>query len=605
MIQKKEIDLAIKFFNKGQFLQAISILDSLKTKENNILEKIFYLRALSFENLKKYDQAIKNYYNLINIDKLNLPSHFNLGNIFLKIEQIDKAESFFQRCLAIDKNFEPALINLTSIYLKQKRFKENIDLLKNDLYQNQTLNHNKLVGFLETKNHIGFLKFCRKIINNCNLSENEKSKLFNLIGIYFKNFSKYKAAVLYFKKSLNYKFNHLTNTNYLSCKILLDLEKNLTKKKEKNILTPLSTFNKVQYLKESKKIKIGFISSDFREHAVNYQLFDFFSSLAKDDKFILDFFYNYHTNDHLTNKLQSQIKNWSNIYYQNDEDIFQNIKNKQLDFLIDLNGLSDGNRNAIFDNKPASCLINWCGWLTSTFNKNFDYILGDSFVFSGSQKNDYFENALCMPRIWSTLSKSLIKNKPNEIRNIKNDKSVFICPQRYDKINKDVILCWKDIINSDLTKELYLSNNCYADPFILKKTLKKFKYYDCNIDKIKFFYNNDRYHSLEIYKKADIALDTFPYSGGTTTFELLYLNIPVITLKGNHFISNTSYSLNMNLELEHCVANSVSDYISKSIELSKNPKLYSDVQDQIIKKIHKDDVFSSSYFYKDFVSLFL
>jgi protein O-GlcNAc transferase len=350
---------------------------------------------------------------------------------------------------------------------------------------------------------------------------------------------------------------------------------------------------------------MGFISSDFREHAVNYQLFDFFSLLAKDDKFILDFFYNYHTNDHLTNKLKSQIKNWSNIFFQNDEDIFQNIKDKQLDFLIDLNGLSDGNRNAIFDNKPAPCLINWCGWLTSTFNKNFDYILGDSFVFSGSQKDDYFENALSMPRIWSTLSKSLIKNKPNKIKNIKNEKSVFICPQRYDKINEEVILCWKDIVNSDSTKELYLSNNCYADPFILQKILKKFKYYDCNINKIKFFYNNDRFRSLEIYKKADIALDTFPYSGGTTTFELLYLNIPVVTLKGNHFISNTSYSLNMNLELGHCVANSASDYTSKSIELSKNPKLYLDVQNQIIKKIHKDDVFSSSYFYKDFVSLFL
>lgn len=604
MIQKQEIDLAIELLNKGQFSQAVNVLNSIKTKDIHILRKILYLKALSFDSLKKYDQAIKNYYNLIDIDKLNLPSHFNLGNIFLKIEQIDKAELFFKRCLAIDKNFEPALVNLTSIYLKQKRFKENIDLLKNDLYQNQTLNFNKLISFLETKNHIEFLQFYRKINNNFDLSENEKSKFLNLIGIYFKNFSKYKAAALYFEKSLKYKFNHLTNNNYLSCKILLDLENNLTKK-EKNITTSLPISNKVQYLKKSKKIKMGFISSDFREHAVNYQLFDFFSLLAKDDRFILDFFYNYHTNDHLTNKLQSQIKNWSNIFFQNDEDIFQNIKDKQLDFLIDLNGLSDGNRNSIFDNKPASCLINWCGWLTSTFNKNFDYILGDSFVFSGSQKDDYFENALSMPRIWSTLSKSLIKNKPNKIKNIKNDKSVFICPQRYDKINEEVILCWKDIVNSDSTKELYLSNNCYADPFVLQKILRKFKYYGCNINKIKFFYNNDRFRSLEIYKKADIALDTFPYSGGTTTFELLYLNIPVITLKGNHFISNTSYSLNMNLELEHCVANSASDYTSKSIELSKNPKLYLDVQDQIIKKIHKDDVFSSSYFYKDFVSLFL
>ena len=604
MIQKQEIDLAIELLNKGQFSQAVDVLNSIKTKDIHILRKILYLKALSFDSLKKYDQAIQNYYNLIDIDKLNLPSHFNLGNIFLKIEQIDKAELFFKRCLAIDKNFEPALVNLTSIYLKQKRFKENIDLLKNDLYQNQTLNFNKLISFLETKNYIEFLQFYRKINNNFDLSINEKSKFLNLIGIYFKNFSKHKAAALYFKKSLKYKFNHFTNNNYLSCKILLDLENNLTKK-EKNITTSLPISNKVQYLKKSKKIRMGFISSDFREHAVNYQLFDFFSLLAKDDKFILDFFYNYHTNDHLTNKLKSQIKNWSNIFFQNDEDIFQNIKDKQLDFLIDLNGLSDGNRNAIFDNKPAPCLINWCGWLTSTFNKNFDYILGDSFVFSGSQKDDYFENALSMPRIWSTLSKSLIKNKPNKIKNIKNEKSVFICPQRYDKINEEVILCWKDIVNSDSTKELYLSNNCYADPFILQKILKKFKYYDCNINKIKFFYNNDRFRSLEIYKKADIALDTFPYSGGTTTFELLHLNIPVVTLKGNHFISNTSYSLNMNLELEHCVANSASDYTSKSIELSKNPKLYSDVQNQIIKKIHKDDVFSSSYFYKDFVSLFL
>ena len=118
MIQKQEIDLAIELLNKCQFSQAVNVLNSIKTKDIHILRKILYLKALSFDSLKKYDQAIKNYYNLIDIDKLNLPSHFNLGNIFLKIEQIDKAELFFKRCLAIDKNFEPALVNLTSIYLK-------------------------------------------------------------------------------------------------------------------------------------------------------------------------------------------------------------------------------------------------------------------------------------------------------------------------------------------------------------------------------------------------------------------------------------------------------------------------------------------------------
>jgi len=606
LVVQKKIDQAISLIKKKKFRQASEILIILKTEDINLSFQFKYLLGVCYENLKEKNNAVKSYSDALNLNPNHLPCLFNLANLYIDINHIISID-LFKKCLAINKDFEEARLNLSSIYLKIKNFVEANKILGANYYINNELNINKLCALYELRLHVEFIKLARKIRKSLNqISPKLASKYYTALGVYFLYFRKINLSKKYFKKAVALNKNSRSKLNLRETenleKIFLNLKKMDTKK-----TNTINSFNKSIFFSIAKnKIKIAFVSSDFRQHAVSYQLYDFLIYLLKNfkDNYDFYFFYNYISEDNITINLKKNSSNWFNIFSKSDNEVFDIIKKLKINILFDLNGLSENNRNSIYYNKQADILINWCGWLTSTYNKNFDYILGDSHVFENFNQSFYLEKPLVLKRIWSTISKSLIKNQPNFSKE-KNSKTIFLCPQRFDKINNDeLILAWKEIINHENTQKLYLSNLSFSDSHLQNKILKKFKNFNCDLEKIKFCYSNDRFSYLEKFKEVDIALDSHPYSGGTTAFELAYMLIPTITLKRNHFISNSTYSVNANIGLQNCISSSNQEYVSKAIELSKNNTLYNDVRNQIKNKVFNEDIFCHKKFTSDFLDLF-
>ena len=170
-----------------------------------------------------------------------------------------------------------------------------------------------------------------------------------------------------------------------------------------------------------------------------------------------------------------------------------------------------------------------------------------------------------MPKIWNCHSGIDIKRTFNEPPFLKNNFVTFASFNNYSKINKSVIETWSKILKEVKNSKLILKS---SSPRITDILSEKFHNQGV-LDSVEFMNTKTNFEDhINLYKKVDIALDTFPYNGVTTSFESIWMGVPVITMKGYNFNSRCGESINKNLNLTSMIADDENDYISKAKEFS-------------------------------------
>ena len=140
---------------------------------------------------------------------------------------------------------------------------------------------------------------------------------------------------------------------------------------------------------------------------------------------------------------------------------------------------------------------------------------------------------------------------------------------------------------------------------IKKKIIDQFEKRKINIKKLVLEEGSPRKKLMESYNKIDITLDPFPYSGGTSSFESIWMAVPVLTKKGSKFISCTTESINRNIEMSDWVAHDENEYVIKAIEFSKNLKQLSKIKKKLILMAPESPLFNASLFAEQFKNLIL
>ena len=157
----------------------------------------------------------------------------------------------------------------------------------------------------------------------------------------------------------------------------------------------------------NKKIKLGFLSGDLRDHSVNFFFKDLISKIDK-NKFTIFAFSNLELSRHhktITSFYQKNFDEWYDVIDQTDEELVNLIRSLELDILIDLNGFTYGNRVNVFAARSANIQISWCGYNNSLGIKNMDYLIADQNLIKKEEENLYKEEVLYLPDIWNAMSK--------------------------------------------------------------------------------------------------------------------------------------------------------------------------------------------------------
>lgn len=532
------------FYNLGVIKYEMELYkEAIKYFEKalNLNDKFYFAQhhlAECYEKLNNIDLAIENYINaeVINLYKFNNTLN-NLGNIFLKLKKYDQSEKYFLNALNYQGNAQVIYNNLAVLYL-------------------EILDVDKAYYFLE--------------------------KAINLDKKNIKIFSRLISTSLYLNKDINY-YKKISEEfgDIVSDQVVKKYE-------QKNLLS------------QSKKIKLGFISADFREHPVGYYLLDFLPELKKFN-FELYAYFNFPSEDDYTKKIKKNFNNWKNITLLEDKDVVKLIKEDGINVLIDMSGHTGDNRMPIFTYKPAPIQISWAAYLASTGVKEIDYIVGDIYSIPEKDFQNYTEKVLQLKNIWCCLSTSDIANIiPSSLPVSKNGYITFGCFNNPNKITENFInICSKILLNVENSKICFQSPQ-FVESINRKKILKLFEKNSITSNRIIIGYEAERIKLIKSYNNIDIALDTFPYNGGTTSFELSWMCVPLLTMKGDRFVSKCGESINYNLNMKELIADNDFEYIKKAIFFSKNIKELQEIKKRLIDYSRKSDLFNMNKFAREF-----
>lgn len=622
---EKAIELNSNFpdahYNIGTiFLKNKSYLDALKHLQQAIIVNKDYYNAFfniadCYRLLGRYEEAIYNYNKCLGYNSEDQEVYNNLGLVYFEIKQFDLAKKNFQTCLDIDPSSYTAHNNIGLVYYNINKFEDSVLCFNKaisikldfvEAYNNLGLAFNKLnknslaVSYFEKSIELdpnfidGYYnlaqtlkdsgKYSEAIFvlkNNTNISKNFKLK--RLLADYLCLIGKIDEGIKYYEDLLdfeeknfddlvifykNYIFNlnYFTNFDQKKYFYIINLYKSLIKKHDDKNISKISSHIK------NKKIKVGFVSGDFRDHAVAHQSFGILNELRKKSEFELYAYYNNFKDDNFTLKFKKIFNSWNNIFLKNDLEVSNDIQKDNIDILIDLSGYTEHNRLEIFKKKPAPVQVSWLGYLNSTGLHEIDYIIADNFTLPLNEDSKFKEKIYRLKDVWTNLTplNDDIGTKSDPVLN--NGYITFGSFNNISKINLNVINVWSKIINSIPNSKMLIKSEKFDDEIIKKNFLDLFLKFN-NVKPSQLIlegYSKTRKEMLLRYNDVDIVLDTFPYPGHTTSLEASWMCVPIITMMGNSFISRCGESINANLDMKEWICANEDDYIKKAIFFAKD-----------------------------------
>ena len=324
---------------------------------------------------------------------------------------------------------------------------------------------------------------------------------------------------------------------------------------------------------EERKLHIGYISPDFREHAIANFLSPFFKDYDAENFSVTC--YSTGKKDFVTTKLKKFNVEWCDLIGAEPAEAAQKIFDDDVDILIDLSGHSQDSCLPILAYKPAPVQICALGYTASTGLDATDYFLSDKICSPEKNSLDAFtEKILRLDTCCLCYAPGLIRKMPaQELRApvLKNNFITFGSFNNFAKVSDDVLYIWRAILDGIPHSRLIIKGKIFSLDDGKEIVKEKFRKMSFPLDRVEMRPYSPDY--LEQYKDIDIALDTFPYTGGTTTCEALYMGVPVITFRGKTHGARLSASIMTAADITELIAFSPMDYVKKAIQLSRRKEL--------------------------------
>ena len=535
---------------------------------------------------------------LIKVKKLLKENFFDETIVFIEsnfsnIEKTSEILNILGFCKLRKKNSNnfdllSAIENFRASYLKEKNTNQGVESLLNFIASSNKANQYKdsIKYFKETELTMGYIR-----------------KLFLAIVNVYKRLNDVESVIYYLKKIMenddglehNTLKRYIFFNSYLNKWTQKDFFENTIKLEE---IIPQYNFNKIN-IRKNKKIKLAFLSSDIKN---NHSVVGFLKTILENvnrDKFELIFFSNYKTNkeDEISVGLKTYFDEWINIENLNDIEAISIIRKNNINIMIDLMGLSSTDRLTLFKNRLAPIQILWLGYNNTSGLNQMDYLIADPNLIKKDEVKFYSEKILFLPNIWNCHSGFGILRKETPAPLMKNKYITFGSFNNTNKISDEVVSVWSKILQSTNNSRLIIkSSHVYSDE-ILKEKFEKNKV----LNQITFLSKKNSFEEhINEYQKIDLALDTFPYNGVTTSFEAIWMCVPVLTLKGFNPNSRAGESINKNLNMNYLIANNKDEYVLKAVELSKNFEKVIEIRKNLFDKALESNLFNVKKFSKEF-----
>ena len=321
-----------------------------------------------------------------------------------------------------------------------------------------------------------------------------------------------------------------------------------------------------------RRLRVGLVSGDLGQHPVGFFLQNLLENIDP-DRLELFAYETSERRDALNQRLRHAVHTWrdASCLKMSDEALALQIRADGIDILIDLAGHTGKNRLPVFAWKPAPVQVSWLGYLGTTGLDAMDYLLADAWAVQEGEEEQFVERPWRLPEAYVCFSPPEIPVEAGPLPALERGSITFGCFNNLNKINDRVVACWARLLKAVPGARLYLKTKYLGAAGMGEKLTALFADYGIAPSRLVL---EGRFASHEAhflaYHQVDIALDPFPYPGITTTVEALWMGVPVLSMKGDRFISHQGETILHNAGLPEWIASDEEDYVAKAAAFARD-----------------------------------
>lgn len=321
---------------------------------------------------------------------------------------------------------------------------------------------------------------------------------------------------------------------------------------------------------KDRRLRVGYISSDLRDHAIGYLMAELFEVHDRSRVEIFAYYCGPESTSELHGRISKSVEHWIPIRAMSDDEAAAKIAADGIDILVDINGHTRDARTGVFARRPAPIQVNWLGYPGTMGTPYHHYLIADEAIIPPGAKLYYSEKVLRLPCYQPNDRKRTIAQRTptREEVGLPDDAFVYCCFNGTHKITRFMFLRWLSILKRVPNGVLWLLEGTEET----KARLRDFAQANGVAgERIIFAPKTANPDHLARYRLADIFLDTSPYGAHTTASDALWMGVPVLTAPGRCFASRVGSSLVGAAGLPDLVCSSMSEYVERAVALAGNP----------------------------------
>ena len=533
-------NLSLTLKSVQKYDEAVSACKKALTFNPNFIESLTNMAAILMD-MGQYDEAISTYKQVLEIVPDSTETHYNLGTVFRRIADNDNAKIFFNKAIRLTPDHCESLNHMGTLSQAEGKLEDAVNYLKKVLHSDP--------------NHAAAL-------NNLGQVYTAKGSIPEAINCFHQ-------ALKVTPMDQQVYSNLLFAQNYNPAYTQEHLHKEAVKwwGNYRKDIEPYKNFTIEP--KPAKRLRIGYVSGDFRRHSVSF----FFEPLIThhNRQEVEVFCYSEVGNpDKVTHTIKGLSDHWVDISTIPDDTAAKKIYNDNIDILVDLSGHTGHNRLSIFARRPAPVQVSWLGYPNTTGMGCMDYRLTDNAADPDCDEF-YSEKLLRLPTGFLCFKPPDNAPQVAPLPALQSNIVTFGSFNNFSKINDQVMKCWSSILANVPDSRLLLKCRQLADKQTREQCLEKFTQLGIAAERILTLPRTKTLSDhLNCYNQVDIGLDTFPYNGTTTTCEALWMGVPVVVSDGDRHAGRVGKSIMKMFNAPELICTSETDYINKSISLATN-----------------------------------
>lgn len=298
-----------------------------------------------------------------------------------------------------------------------------------------------------------------------------------------------------------------------------------------------------------RRLRIGYVSGDFTRHPVGFLLRDVLQHHDK-QRFSIHCFSMALRAEDVLPELREAADHWEDIFFLSDEEVVALVHEQEIDILVDLSGHTAFHRLLAFARKPAPVQAEWIGYFHSTGMASMDYFISDPFTSPRGSGQLFSEVPVHLPHTRFCYGPPDYAPEVTALPALANGHLTFGSFNRLPKLTDETVQAWSRILQGVPGSRIVIKSGALSEPAVRGRVMQRFEQAGIDAARVDLRPGSSHAEMLAEYGEVDIALDTFPFNGGMTTLEALWMGVPVVTLAGNTVVSRQTVSALANIGLD-------------------------------------------------------